>query len=170
MPFYTQLTGNGLLTVDTMYCANFDHPTLKGCSPTYDLKDFRGRLVLINNQFARPFNKPPEEKVVGFRGACAGAELLTVNLTDRASFPPELPDGVTASHVNFRTGVKPDEQRGTTGTNDAAWVVVRLQHTLAAQPTDLAPLPAGVTGVRLFRVFTGDGRIGLHLTATGPTE
>lgn len=163
LPFYTGLSGKGLLTIDTMFNANYDHPTLKGCSPTYDLKDFTGTLVLLNNMFARPFPKPAEEKMLGFRGDCAGATVLSVNVRDARSFLPETPANVTAGHVNYHTGVKPDDMLGTVGKGDPAWVTALLAHTLDAQPIELITLPAGVTDARFYRVYTGDGRVGVHL-------
>ncbi|MCL1856288.1 MAG: glycoside hydrolase family 55 protein [Kiritimatiellaeota bacterium] len=163
LPFYTMLTGAGQMTVETMFHANFDHPTLQGCTPTYDLKDFKGKLTLINPNIARPFATPPEERMVSFRGDCTGAEVLTLNLRAPETFSEAASDGARTLHVNRRTGNNGDDLRPDEGAIDHAWIASMLEHTRNAKPMTLDPTPADITDVRLHRIYTGKARAGLHI-------
>ena len=165
LPFYNASSGHGTLTIDNMFCANFDHPRLAGSSPTYAFTDFTGRFVALNHQYTRPYPKPADEKMLGFAGDCAGGEVLTLNTHEPASFFPDAPSGVRAVHVNVHASKGKDGQLGTLGgAAETEWVASMLSHTLHATPiAALTTLPEGVTDVRLFRVVTHDGRIGVHL-------
>jgi hypothetical protein len=51
------------------------------------------------------------------------------------------------------------------GPADIAFLETTLNQLRTSQPTLLAPLPAGVTDVRFYRIFVDDAQVGIHLKA-----
>jgi hypothetical protein len=155
--FHMFLRGDGRLTLDCGYDAQYTHPSLKGAGVSYLFDGWRGRFVSLNIGGHYSADNPP----TAFAGDCAGARLLFIgNAGDPGTPPPVAPAGAVILDLNRRMG---SAVQANPAAIDADFVRDLLSDARTSRVQTLAPLPAGITDLRLSRVWTWNGRVGLHL-------
>ncbi len=70
-PFHMFLRGDGRLTLDSFYDAQYTHPTLKGVGVSYAFDHWQGRFLALNIGGAYTKDNP----VLSFAGDCAKARF-----------------------------------------------------------------------------------------------
>ncbi len=156
-PFHMFLRGNGRLTLDSFYDAQYTHPSLKGVGVSYAFDGWHGRFVALNIGGAYTKDNP----VLSFSGDCKGAQVLFLGAgSDEGSPAPQAGAGAWLGDFNRRIGK-------VFQANPAELPAVTLRDLLSdARETrfqPLTPLPAGTTDLRFARIWTWNGRVGLHL-------
>jgi hypothetical protein len=153
-PFHMFLRGNGSFTLDSAYDAQYTHPTLKGVGVSYDFKEWHGRFVSLNVGADNSSGNPE----IACNGDCTGAQLLFLG---NAGMPaPQAAAGAWLGDINRRV----DKEFTVNPTDIPATRLRDLlsdDRTMRFQP--LTPLPHGITDLRLTRIWTWNGRVGLHL-------
>ena len=103
--------------------------------------------------------------IVGITGTGSGAQVLGLGLGGPANvFTNGSSPAATTEFLNGINNTNYVElpEQGCCNTTSLPTTLNQLRTT---QPTLLAPLPAGVTDVRMYRIFVGVANIGVHLEA-----
>ena len=128
------------------------------------LDNFRGTAAFLNLQMNSNIeisNNGGTAQILGL-GLVGPSAQFFVN---HSSSP-----AVTSAFLNGQTTKNPPPGTATSrlpeqGTADGSFLTATLNQIRREQPTVLAPLPSGVTDVRLYRVFVDHGILGIHLKA-----
>ena len=86
-PFHMFLRGNGRLTLDCFYDAQYTHPTLKGVGVSYAFENWRGRFASISVGGEYTADNP----VLSFGDDCRGGEVLFLARRQPAGRVPRGP-------------------------------------------------------------------------------
>lgn len=147
LPLHMRLSGDGKFTLDNGLEAIYTHPTLKNVGAVYRLEDFRGSFTLVNVNY----DVHGENPLFAVNGATGKLFALGIRSPDRVENAPLL-------QVNSLTVPNPGEV-------DAEAVRSALAHTRSARLLPLTQRPAGVTDLRLQRIWVENVRTGLHLNS-----
>ena len=163
-PFHDFFDGRGQFTLESALEAPFTHPTLKGHGTCYALKDFTGQLALVNVGY----DLQKENPLIGFDGACDEARVLMLGLgvavpTQALRLEGAQTHGARVTVVNTRNAASGVDDLNV----DPVFVRMMLEHTRSMRFEPRMASLAGVTDLRLYRVWTEYARVGLHL-AGGP--
>jgi hypothetical protein len=140
-------------------------PVLRLLGPSRALlRDFSGQLTLINMDY----DLHKENPLLRFEGACDGARVLLLGLGTEVPNEELRPGSVLARGANVtianlchRATQWPDQNA------DAERIRSLLAQTRAVRLEPPAARPAGVTDLRLYRVWTEYARTGLDLRGRG---
>lgn len=150
------LRGQGSMTLDC---------TMSGASgPLFVLDGFKGELSLINNLGYRLGKRWP---VLDLRGDNTGARILVQcqdgsGEGDYLGFTTE-PASMRGARIIALCNMHWPKYMDDIGPKDADLVRAMLAMTRQARPQAIGDLPDGVTDVRLIRVMTAGGTVGVRL-------
>ena len=100
-PFHMFLRGDGRLTLDSFYDAQYTHPTLKGVGVSYAFDHWQGRFLALNIGGAYTKDNP----VLSFAGDCAKAQILFIGAgSDEGTPAPQAGAGAWLGDFNRRIG------------------------------------------------------------------
>ena len=155
-PFHMFLRGNGRFTLDCAYDAQYTHPSLTG-EVSYVFDGWKGQFSSICVGGAYDAANP----VLSFAGDCQGGKVLFLgNGGDKGSAAPQAACGAMLVDLNRKIG-------STFQPNPAKIPVDELRDLLAddrsARVQPLTPTPDGVTDLRLSRIWTWHGEVGVYL-------
>lgn len=156
-PFHMFLRGNGRLTLDCFYDAQYTHPKLKGVGVSYAFEDWTGRFTSI----AIGGHYTSDNPVASFAGNCNGGRVLFLgNGGDTGSTPPVAAANIELVDLNRKIGetIVPNPP-----SISEAFVLDMLRDARAARVQPLTPTPDNATDLRLTRIRTWNGQVGLHL-------
>jgi hypothetical protein len=152
-----------------MVCTNSGWFTLHGAQvapaqsrtniPVVEISNFVGRLSFISTQFTFTNSQ------VSVSGN--GANTAVVLLATLTGSEPEF--SASQAQMSLLQSFQTQDYQlfnpfADTGPNDANFLRQMLAQTRNSRPAPLAPLPSGVTDVRIHRVMVEAGRIGVRLT------
>jgi hypothetical protein len=137
---------------------------LTGSAPrAISIGNFQGTAALLNlntNGSVEITGDGANAQVLGLGLVGPSAQLLA-NKSSPAAKTASLNGQTTSSHPLGVATSEVAEQ----GPVDASFLTAALDQARKLQPTQLAPLPSGVTDARFYRVFIESAEIGIHLKA-----
>jgi len=155
-PFHMLLDGEGRLTLDCFHDAQYTHPSLKGAGVSYAFEDWKGRFTAIN--IGGHYNR--DNPVLSFTGNCRGGDVLFIGGGgDTGTTPPREEAGAQLLDLNRKIGV--EIRRNPVFNRN--WLLDMLTDARQARVQPLAPTPGRVTDLRLERIRSWNGQVGLHL-------
>jgi hypothetical protein len=156
-PLFMRCTNSGWFT---LHGANIGPAWSQTNLPTVEVSNFVGTATFLETQFSFPNTS----LAVDGQGRQTAVLLLgTVNTSDPRFNSPQAQVSLQQSFKYSTNNNGAFTAMGSIGPSDPDFLRKMLRQTRAAKPAALAPLPAGVTDVRLNRVFVEGGRAAIHL-------
>src|SRR5262249_15036175 len=175
-PAYLHITGLGTLTMEGLMVA---YSLINESTPTFDINNFKGNATFINDYTTGNWavsGDGTQARVLGV--GLNEATPTTTYFSNNAS--PAATVGLLQSMNQTTSGIA--EPTPNIGTLDDTFVKDMFAQTRDEEPRMLTALPAGVTDLRLFRVYVansgtnnlvfsagGDGKPAAPPTGAAPT-
>ena len=156
-PFHMFLRGDGRITLDCFYDAQYTHPSLKGAGVSYAFDGWHGRFtsICIGGHYSA------DNPVLSFAGDCQGAQVLFIgNSGDAGTAAPQAAAGARLIDLNRRAGAIYQPNPAQLPADEFRDL---LSDARSGRVQPLVPTPAGATDLRLSRIWTWNGLVGLHL-------
>jgi Pectate lyase superfamily protein len=149
-PAYLLVTGAATVTMEGLMVA---YSLINQSTPTFDINNFKGNATFINNYTTGTWavsGDGTQARVLGV--GLNEATPTTTYFSNNAS--PAATVGLLQSMNQTTLGIA--EPTPNTGTLDDTFVKEMFAHTRGEEPRMLTALPAGVTDLRLFRVYVSN--------------
>src|SRR5262249_39950391 len=149
-PAYLHITGLGTLTMEGLMVA---YSLINESTPTFDINNFKGNATFINDYTTGNWavsGDGTQARVLGV--GLNEATPTTTYFSNNAS--PAATVGLLQSMNQTTSGIA--EPTPNIGTLDDTFVKDMFAQTRGEEPRMLTALPAGVTDLRLFRVYVGN--------------
>ena len=137
-----------------------------GMPPAFNINNLNGRVAIVAADIDDRVNVSGDGSKAMVLGLGLMAEQRSANYFLDISSPPAKTALVNARHLSLLPGTRSTSTTNV-GTAEPPFIRTMLSHARGEMPHPLTALPAGVTDIRLFRVWVSNGLNNITLGATG---